>query len=122
MNSNPIKADYGNSYFWVKGKTSWEPINLRCYHYEGITMPNFWKYVQKHQFVKLARDTYAPTYKHTLRLMLLSPDGITPVGTWKLIGAFFQTVQFGDMDWGGNEVAEIDVSVIYDYAEYSLFL
>jgi|JI10StandDraft_1071094.scaffolds.fasta_scaffold163937_5 hypothetical protein len=120
FNTNPIKADYQNGYFFVAGKKTWEPITLRCYHYEGITMPNFWRYVQRHQTVKLARDTYANSYKHTLRLTMLSPDGLTPVGTWKLVGAFFQSVKFGDMDWGGEEVTEIDATIVYDFAEYSL--
>lgn len=122
FDNNPIRAHYGNTYFDVKGKTSWNPISLKCYQFEGVTLPQFWVYVRQHQEVKFGWDKYARDYKHTMRLTLLSPDGIVPVGTWKLFGAFFKSVTFGDMDWGGEEVAEVDAQINYDWAEYSLII
>lgn len=120
--NNPIRAFYGNSYINYKGRTSWEPITLRCYQYEGVTMPQFWTYVQRHQIVKFATDWNAERYKHTIIIAMLGPDGVIPVGSWKLRGAFLQNVKFGDMDWGGEDVVQLDVTIVYDYAEYSLII
>lgn len=116
--NNPIKVDYGNSYFKIKGKTSWDDISIRCYQFEGITIPDFWKYVQQHQIVKSAKDQYGLLYKHDLRVVVLNPLQI-PIGSWKLVGAFFSGVKFGDMDWGTDDAVEIDLTIAYDYAEYS---
>lgn len=121
FDNNPIKVDYGNSSFNIKGKTSWEPISIRCYQFEGITTLNFWKYLQEHQVVRYAKDNYAALYKHDLRLVSLTPMGL-PIGTWKLVGAFYQSVRFGDMDWGTDDVVEIDLSIVYDYAEFNPIL
>lgn len=120
FDNNPIKVDYGNGSFKIKGKTSWEDISIRCYQFEGITLPDFWKYVQQHQLVKPALDNYALTYKHDMRLGVLNPLGV-PIGMWKLVGAFFSAVRFGDMDWGTDDVVEVDLTITYDFAEYGLF-
>ena len=118
FDNNPIKVDYGNGYFKVKGKTNWEDINLKCYQFEGITIPDFWKYVQQHQVVNRALDQYNAIYKHDMRVVILNPMGL-PMGTWKLVGAFYSAVKFGDMNWGSDsDVAEIDLTVTYDYAEF----
>lgn len=122
FDNNPIKVDYQGGYFKVKGKTNWQDISIRCYQFEGITLPDFWKYVQQHQFTRPALDQYNVVYKHDLRLVLLNPTGL-PIGTWKLIGAFYSSVNFGDLDWGSDsDVAEIDLSICYDYAEFVPFV
>lgn len=118
FDNNPIKVDYGNSSFNIKGKTNWEPINIRCYQFEGITSLQFWKYLQEHQIVRFATDQYQRTYKHDLRLTTLSPEGL-PIGTWKLVGAFYSSVGFGEMDWGTDDAVEVDLTIVYDYAEYN---
>lgn len=121
FSNNPIKVDYGNGSFYTKGKTSWEPISLRCYQFEGITTLNFWKYLQEHQVVRFALDQPQRIYKHDLRLTTLTPEGL-PIGTWKLVGAFFDSVRFGDQDWGTDDVVEVDLNIVYDYAEFNPFL
>ena len=119
--NNPIKVDYGNGYFKVKGKTNWDDLQVSCYQFEGITVPQFWLYLQQHQITKFAKDLYGSIYKHNLSITTLNPMGI-PVGTWRLHGAFYNSVKFGEMDWGGEDVAQVDLSIAYDYAEYHLIL
>lgn len=119
--NNPIRLDHGNGYFKVKGKTVWDDLQVSCYQFEGITVPEFWLYLQQHQIVKFAKDLYGSTYKHNISITTLNPLNI-PVGTWRLHGAFYNSVKFGEMDWGGNDAVQVDLSISYDYAEYHLIL
>ena len=116
----PVSVEHINYYFKVKGKTRWNDITLSCYQFEGITAKELWDYLNgSHQEVEGATDMYAPSYKHDMQLMILAPDGATPVGTWKLIGAFIANASWGDMDWGTDDVIQCDVTIAYDYATFS---
>lgn len=115
---NPVTVEYQNSYFKVKGKTRWDDITLQCYQFEGITAPQLWAYLQQHQLTAAAVDSYAPVYKHDLKLMINNPAE-APVGTWTLVGAFYTSVQFGDMDRGTDDVIQATITISYDYALYS---
>lgn len=114
----PVTVEYVNSYFKVKGKTRWNDITLSCYQFEGITASQLWTYFQAHQLVDAAVDSYAPVYKHDLKLMILSPAE-TPVGTWTLHGAFYTSVNWGDHDRGTDDVVTAEVAISYDYATYA---
>lgn len=118
--NNPIRVDYGNSNFKVKGKTNWNDIQLTFYQFEGLTLPMFWSYLQQHQIVKFATDFRAGSYKHDMQLQILNPMQL-PIGAWKLRDAFYSSVDFGQMDWGTDEVAEITCTISYDYAEFDFF-
>jgi len=115
----PVNVEHINYYFKVKGKTRWNDITLSCYHFEGITAKEIWSYFNEHQKVTPATDSYAPVYKHDMQLQILGPDGSSPTGTWKMIGAFISTVNWGDMDWGTDDVVNAEITISYDYAEFS---
>lgn len=114
----PVTVEYINSYFKVKGKLRWDSITLSCYNFENITAPELWAYLQEHQAVDSATDTRAPSYKHDLKLMLLGPDE-APVGTWTLVGAFYETVAWGTHDRGTDDVSTAELTICYDYATYA---
>lgn len=111
----PVRVEYVNSYFNVKGKTRWNNITLSCYNFEGITIQQIWQYFQDHQQVPSATDMYAPTYKHDLKVQLLNPME-APITTWTLVGAFYATVDWGQHDRGTDDVSQAEVEVVYDYA------
>lgn len=115
IENNPIEYHNGNGSFWVKGKTHWNSINIRCYHFEGITQQEFWFYLQQHQVVRDAIDFRNEAYKHDLRVSVLNPTEL-PMGTWVLHGAFYESVNFGEMDRSSDDVIEIDCTIRYDYA------
>lgn len=116
----PVSVEHINYYFKVKGKTRWNSITLSMYQFEGITAKEVWDYLNgSHQTVSPASDMYAPVYKHDLQIQILGPDGSSPVGTWKLVGAFFENVSWGDMDWGTDDVIQCEVTIAYDHAEFS---
>lgn len=115
---NPVTLEHINSYFKVKGKTRWDDLTMSCYQYEGLTAKQFWDYLQQHQVTASATDAYAPAYKHDLQIMILNPLEV-PVGTWKLVGAFYSGVKWGEMDWGTDDPIQIDLTIAFDYATYS---
>lgn len=115
---NPVTIEHINAYFKVKGKTRWDDLTMSCYQFEGMTATQFWSYLQQHQATESATDQYAPTYKHDLQIMILNPLG-APVGTWKLVGAFYSGVKWGEMDWGTDDPIQVDVTIAFDYATYS---
>lgn len=115
---SPVTVEYINSYFKVKGKLRWDSISLSCYQFENITTQELWAYLQQHQAVDSATDTYAPVYKHDMQLVQLSPAE-TPIGTWKLVGAFFETVNWGSRDRGTDDVTTCEITISYDYALFS---
>lgn len=50
------------------------------------------------------------------------PSGIVPtniVEEWTLKNAFIKNVDFGDLDYGTEDLIEISVGITYDYASYS---
>lgn len=121
MDNGSLELHHGNGSFFVKGKTKWNPLSIRCYQFENITIAEFWQYVLDHQFVDQARDFKARFYKHDMRITVLSPNEL-PSATWVLYGAFFETVNFGDMDRSANEIIEVDLTIRFDYAKYKPFI
>ena len=115
---NPVTLEYINSYFKVKGKTRWDDLNITCYQYEGFTALQFWQYMQQHQAVATATDSYAPVYKHDLKIFILNPMEI-PVHTWTLIGAFYSNVKWGEMDWGTDDPIQVTSTIAYDYVDFA---
>lgn len=121
ITTNPVEMHNRNSSFFVKGKVHWNPINIRCYHFEGITQTEFWTYLQQHQLVDDAIDFRNEVYKHDLRISVLTPEEI-PFGTWVLHGAFYESINFGDLNRSSDEVIEVDCTIRYDYAIFKPFI
>lgn len=116
----PVNVEHINYYFKVKGKTRWNDITLSMYQFEGITVQELYDYLNNdHHTITPAEDKYAPSYKHDMQIMILGPDGSTPINTWKLVGAFIGDASWGDMDYGTDDVIQCDMTVCYDYATLS---
>lgn len=120
VQNNPITVEYGNTYLKVKGKTRWDDVEFTCYAYEGITYEELWDYLNKlHQEISTGKDRYGETYKKDIQILLMSPTTDVVIGKWKLIGAFLSSLNFGELDWGSDEVVQPRITIAYDYAEYS---
>lgn len=115
---NPVTLEHTNAYFKVKGKTRWDDLTMTCYQYEGMTAIEFWNYLQEHQQVPSAVDAYAPAYKHDMQIQILNPMD-SPVGTWTLVGAFYSSVKWGEMDWGTDDPIQVSLTIAFDYATYA---
>ena len=119
VDNNPISVEYGNTYMWVKGKTRWNNITMQFYSLsEPDTNKKLWDYLNVHQTVTDGKDQFKKDYIGDLSIKLLNPTE-TEVGKWKLINAFVANVNWGSVDWGGEEVIQPEITFVYDYAEWT---
>ena len=113
-----INAEYGNTYMKIKGKTRWNAITITCYSYENMTNEELWDYLDKmHQEIDTGKDHYADDYKKDITIQLLNPKEET-VGTWRLVGSFLASINYGQADFGSDEIIQPEISIEYDYAKY----
>lgn len=113
---NTIKIDHINTYRKVQGKGDWADISITLY---DPIVPSGAQQVM--EWVRLGyealtgRKGYADFYKKDLDFYMLGPVG-DKVEQWKLKGAFIASVDFGGVDWGTDDLANITVGLAYDFA------
>lgn len=116
IDNGTLIMDYGNTQMKVKGKTKWNDIQLTCYALEKKTMRQFWKYLNElHQKVEDGTDYFADDYKKDIQIQLLKPNDQVQ-STWKLVGAFINTMNFGSLDYSTEEIVQPQITISYDYA------
>ena len=113
---NNITLDHINTKRKIKGKGTWNPISMDLY--DPIT-PSGAQAVM--EWVRLShesvtgRDGYSDFYKKDINIQTLGPVGDV-VEEWKLKGAYCQAANFGDMDWSSDAPANINLTIVMDYA------
>ena len=111
-----VVLDHINVKRKIKGKANWE--NITCDLYDPIT-PSGAQAVM--EWVRLShesvtgRDGYSDFYKKDIRINTLGPVGDI-VEEWILKGAYCQNSNFGDMDWTSDTPANINMTIVMDYA------
>lgn len=117
ITNNPVKIDYGNTSFYVKGKTDWEPISLRCYQFEGITRTQLSLYLAAQHLAVVGIDGPPAVSTGMMQLHILNPQQ-TPIGAWSIINPWIETYDFGEGDWGVEDIMEATLTIRYDFAQY----
>ena len=111
-----VVLDHINVKRKLKGKANWENITMDLY--DPVT-PSGAQAVM--EWVRLShesvtgRDGYSDFYKKDIRIHTLGPVGYV-VEEWILKGAYCQSANFGTMDWTSSEPANINITVVMDYA------
>ena len=111
-----VVLDHINTKRKIKGKANWE--NITCDLYDPVT-PSGAQAVM--EWVRLGhesvtgRDGYSDFYKKDIRINTLGPVGDV-VEEWILKGAYCQNTNFGDMDWTSDTPANINMTIVMDYA------
>ena len=111
-----VVLDHINVKRKLKGKANWENITKDLY--DPVT-PSGAQAVM--EWVRLShesvtgRDGYSDFYKKDIRIHTLGPVGDV-VEEWILKGAYCQSANFGTMDWTSSEPANINITVVMDYA------
>ena len=113
---NEVVLDHINVKRKLKGKADWQDITAELY--DPVT-PSGAQAVM--EWVRLShesvtgRDGYSDFYKKDIRINTLGPVGDV-VEEWILKGAYCQTANFGDMDWTSDTPANINLTIVMDYA------
>lgn len=55
----------------------------------------------------------------TIEIHQLDAEGLV-IETWKLINPFIKSVKYGDLDYGNDELVEIELGLRYDWAECNI--
>ncbi len=101
---------------YVKGKGAWQPLEITLY---DPIVPSasqaVMEWVRQHHESVTGRQGYSDFYKKDITFNLLGPVGDI-VEEWTLKGAFIQSANFGDLDYGTSDPVEIAVTLQYDYA------
>jgi len=111
-----IELHHMNVKRWVKGKANWEALEVTLY---DPVVPSAAQAVM--EWVRLShesvtgRDGYSDFYKKDVSFNVLGPVG-DKVEEWTLKGAWVQSSNFGDLDFGSSDPVEIALTLRYDYA------
>jgi hypothetical protein len=115
-----ITIDHINVKRKLQGKGEWDDITLTLY---DPIVPSAAQAVM--EWVRLSHESltgrrgYADFYKKDITLNLLGPVGDV-VEEWKIMGAFINSVNFGEVDWSaGADVTTIEISLSMDYCVLS---
>jgi|TARA_Y100000034_G_scaffold97703_1_gene119408 hypothetical protein len=111
-----VELNHINVKRFVKGKGSWEPIEITLY---DPVVPSgaqaVMEWVRLHKESVTGRDGYSDFYKKDITINMLGPVG-DKIEEWTLKGAFIVSATFNDLDWAASDPAEITLSLRYDYA------
>ena len=122
VNFNPFALDIYNSKVYMQGKPEWQEtsINLRD-DATGLVARLVSEQIQKQfDFLEQSSAASAGDYKFGLKYEVLDGGNgqVAPVvlETWDLEGCQISQADWGDMNYGTNEAAQIALTVRFDNA------
>jgi hypothetical protein len=122
LNMNPFTIDVYNSKVNLVGKPSWEAVTVTLRDDAGGNVSKLvGEQVQKQfDFAEQSSAASGIDYKFVLKFeMLDGGNGANQpnvLETWELYGALLSTVNYGDMSYGENSPATIQLNIMYDNA------
>ena len=108
------KIEFINSYRMIGGKLSFGDLSVKIHDPiapSGAQQVMEW--IRTHYESVSGRAGYADFYKRDIQLKMLDPIG-TVVELWDIKGAFLTSANFGSLDYGGEEIMMIDLSIKFD--------
>jgi len=111
-----VTLDHINVQRKVKGKSTWGDVSMTLY--DPITPSGaqaVMEWVRLHHESVTGRDGYSDFYKKDITFNSLGPVG-DKVEEWTLKGAYIQSANFSDMDYAGEDLATVEMTLTYDYA------
>ena len=113
---NEVEINYMNTKTYVAGKAQWETMDITFIDCIGpSTGQKIMDWIRECIEFSTGRMGYAVNYKKQLSLKMLDPAGQT-VEKWSIEGAFITSANFGDLDMGSDDLADITITIRYDRA------
>lgn len=111
-----VTIDHINVRRYVKGRSEWSSLTISLY---DPVVPSAaqaaMEWVRLHHESVTGRDGYSDFYKKDITFNSLGPVG-DKVEEWTLKGAFITEANFNELDFSSSEVADIALTLQYDYA------
>jgi len=114
INTAEQEINFINSKRYIAGKTTFDTIHVTIH--EAIApsgAQQVMEWVRTHFESVSGRAGYADFYKRDCQLKMLDPVG-TVVELWDLKGCFITAASFGDLDYGTEDPAEIQLTLRFD--------
>lgn len=116
MTMNDIEIPFVNTSTYVLGRAVWDTIDITFIDNIGpSTSQKVMEWIRQCVEFSTGRMGYASQYKKQLIIKMLDPAGIT-VEQWTLYGAMPINANFGDLDMGSDELAQVSITIRFDYA------
>lgn len=108
---NSVPIPFLNTETYVAGKFNWNPINVTFRDPIGPSAAQaLMEWVRLHAESVTGRMGYAAGYKRDIFLELLDPTGVV-VEKWKLEQTFLTDVNFNDLSYGDDNLANISATL-----------
>jgi len=105
-----------NTSTWVVGRYTWDAIQVTLRDPIGPSASQaVMEWVRLHSESVTGRQGYAAGYKRDVELEMLDPTGVV-VQKWILKNTMLTDVDFGDLDYSGEDLATIQMTLRFDYA------
>jgi len=108
------EVNWINSKRYLAGKATFDQLSVTLHDPiapSGAQQVMEW--IRTHHETVSGRAGYADFYKRDCQLKLLDPVG-TVVELWDIKGAFLTAANFGDLNYDGEEMADISLTIRFD--------
>jgi len=116
IKNNIVVIDHINTQRKVKGKTTWDNVNMELYDPispSGAQVIMEWQRLHSEQIT--GRDGYSDFYKKDVTFNMIGGPGDI-VEEWVLKGAMIESIDFGEGDWGSDAPTMINLVLAIDSA------
>lgn len=117
INQTETEIPFLNTSTWVVGRYTWSTIQVTLRDPIGPSASQaIMEWVRLHSESVTGRQGYAAGYKRDIEIEMLDPTGVV-VQKWILKNAFLSgDVNFGGLDYNSSDLADITLTIRYDYA------
>lgn len=111
IKQSAVEIPFMNTSNYVIGRYNWEEINVTLRDPIGPSASQaVMEWVRLHSESATGRQGYAVAYKRDLILEMLDPTG-TVISQWIIKEAMLTSVKFSELDYSGDEIATIELSL-----------
>lgn len=115
ITQNKTEIQFLNTSTWVVGRYTWDAVNVTLRDPIGPSASQaVMEWVRLESESVTGRQGYAAGYKRNLELEMLDPTGVA-VSKWLLVNCMLGTVNFGDLSYSDDALAEITLDIQPDY-------
>ena len=108
---NSTEIQFLNTSTYVAGRFTWDTMKVKFRDPIGPSAAQaLMEWFRLHAESVTGRMGYAAGYKKDIDLEMLDPTGIV-IEKWTLQGTFLIDINFGQLDYSRDEIADIDVTL-----------
>ena len=111
-----VEIPFLNTSTWVVGRYTWDTIQVTLRDPIGPSASQaVMEWVRLHSESVTGRQGYAAGYKRDVEIEMLDPTGVV-VQKWILKNTMCTNVDFGDLNYSQDDLANITITLRFDYA------